>query len=279
MTIFLKRTVTGLVYLLLLFGSLFGGEVTFGLFFLLVTFASMREFYKLTAKNGIYPQTINGILAGMIIFVVTFLFFSGHVSVKILFLIPLLFPGILITELFRVRKHPVQNAGLTFLGIIYIAVPLSLMNTVAFSTAPGGIVYIPELLAGICILIIVNDTVAYLVGVPFGRHKLMERISPKKSWEGVFGGVAATMIAGVFISGFFPVLTGRDWMVMAGIVAVFGTLGDLAESMFKRNMDIKDSGSVLPGHGGILDRIDAFLFVVPVAVFYFYISGLNYSML
>jgi len=262
----------------LLFGSLFAGKATFGLFFLLITFAGMREFYLLVSRNGIYPQVWPGIAAGFSLFLVIFLFFSGYVNATILFLPFVFLPAFFLLELFRNKETPVQNIGITLLGVAYVALPVSLINVLVFPFSHSAGFYSPDILAGLYILIILNDTVAYIVGVPFGKHRLMERISPKKSWEGMFGGVIATLVAGYFMTHLFPFLDLRQWFILALIVSVFGTLGDLAESMLKRSMKIKDSGSLLPGHGGILDRLDALLFVVPVAVFYLYYSGLKYTL-
>jgi phosphatidate cytidylyltransferase len=148
--------------------------------------------------------------------------------------------------------------------MVYVSVPLILLNFLVFpdNTAESG--YYPGLLAGVFILIMINDTAAYLVGVPFGRHRLFKRVSPKKSWEGFAGGAVFVVTASLVMNRIFPVPDVTGWFLIGLIVSVFGVYGDLVESLFKRSLDIKDSGSILPGHGGVLDRIDAWLFVIPL---------------
>jgi len=273
-----KRSITGLIYIILLFVALFGGKITYGLFFLLVTFAAMNEFYVLTGKTNVSAQKYAGILAGGVLFTIAFIYFSGYGTWKLL-LFPLLFlPVFFIIELFRNKDKPFENVAFTILGIVYVAVPLAIMNSFVFSEYAGEIVYIPDVLAGVYILIITNDTLAYLFGIFFGRHRILERISPKKSWEGFAGGAAGAFFAGFILSLIFPVMEQYQWYILSFVVIVFGTFGDFAESMMKRSINTKDSGSLLPGHGGILDRLDALLFVVPVAGFYFYYSGINLSL-
>ena len=127
---------------------------------------------------------------------------------------------------------------------------------------------------GIFVLIWINDITAYLVGITIGRHRLFERISPKKSWEGTLGGTLFTLTAAVWMDNLTHALSQRHWLVLAVIVSVFGVLGDLFESMFKRKADLKDSGKIIPGHGGILDRLDSMLFVAPVAFAYLFSQNL-----
>ncbi len=127
-----------------------------------------------------------------------------------------------------------------------------------------------KILLGIFILIWASDSGAYVFGVTMGKNKLFERISPKKTWEGFIGGVVISQVAAFLLSRYFGDLGYLHWGIIAGIVAVFGTLGDLVESMIKRSVKIKDSGKILPGHGGILDRFDSLLFTIPVIFTYLY---------
>jgi phosphatidate cytidylyltransferase len=119
-------------------------------------------------------------------------------------------------------------------------------------------------------LIWLADTGAYIFGVSFGKHKLFERISPKKTWEGIFGGLLVSVAGAFFLTKYFYIFPLEVWVIIALIIVFFGTLGDLVESMFKRSLSIKDSGNILPGHGGILDRFDSLLFVIPVIFTYLY---------
>ncbi len=227
----------------------------------------MVEFYTIVGKGEIKPQHIVGITISAILFCIVSFISITNTNIELLFiLIPLFFIPFLI-ELFRNKPNPITNASTTLLGIIYIAVPLSLLNFIPNSSFELD-VYSKGILLGYFSLIWTNDTFAYLVGVKLGKNRLFERISPKKSWEGSIGGLIFSMITAYILSLFFSELSCLEWVGMAIIVVVFGTLGDLVESMFKRSLNIKDSGSILPGHGGILDRLDALLISAPFVFFY-----------
>jgi phosphatidate cytidylyltransferase len=185
----------------------------------------------------------------------------------------LLLPLMLFLSLFSGSGSPIVNVSLSFFGILYIAVPFSLWSLTVLKEEfvydlGNRIEYTPHYLLGFFFLVWSNDTFAYLVGKPLGRTKLFERISPKKTWEGFIGGVVLTQGVAYILSIYFTELPLRDWMVIGAIVSVFGTLGDLVESMFKRSLNVKDSGGILPGHGGILDRFDGVLLASPFVVTY-----------
>ena len=147
------------------------------------------------------------------------------------------------------------------------------MNLLAF---PGwnGHAYTHRIVLGILILVWINDTGAYLVGMTIGRHRLLERVSPKKSWEGAIGGAMLTLLCAWWLKPLMGILSRTDWVVIALIVSVFGIFGDLTESLFKRSAGLKDSGTIIPGHGGILDRIDSVLFVMPLSLVYLMLNNL-----
>ena len=175
-----------------------------------------------------------------------------------------------IKELFGKHPNPIANLGTIMLSQMYVVLPLSLINVLAFtpfecyhSEAP----YYAIALA-IYIFIWVNDTGAYLSGITLGKHKMFPRISPKKSWEGAIGGALATIVSALIVSHFYTFMDLWQWIGMALVVVVTGTFGDLTESMIKRHLDIKDSGHILPGHGGFLDRLDSMLFAIPAVVAY-----------
>ncbi|MEO5569436.1 MAG: CDP-archaeol synthase, partial [Bacteroidia bacterium] len=172
-----------------------------------------------------------------------------------------------IFELFRKSKHPFINIALTITGIIYVAVPFGLFLFIGANNGPDGM-YHPQIALGFLYLLWASDTGAYLVGSKIGKHRLFERISPKKSWEGSIGGAAIALLTAFVISKFYMDLSLLDWMVVALIIVVTGTFGDLVESMLKRSLDIKDSGKIFPGHGGILDRFDGLLLAAPFVFFY-----------
>lgn len=269
MSNFWQRAITGTIFVLVLIGAIIlGGWYMSGLFGLIAVLG-LNEFYNLFQKTEIKPNKIIGLLLAASIFVLIitanylapyyFRLLSG-VSIAFVFS-SLIVMGIL--ELFRKNSSPFQNIAITLSGIFYVVFPFILIN---FLPEVAGIKTIEDKywsVLSIFILIWSNDTFAYLSGRLIGKHKLFERISPKKTWEGFIGGILFSVIAGLVLAYFL------DWsypkMIAYGlIVGIFGTAGDLVESMLKRSVDIKDSGNILPGHGGILDRFDAVLFVVPI---------------
>jgi phosphatidate cytidylyltransferase len=174
-------------------------------------------------------------------------------------LVPLLATTFFIKLYKRTDVKPFENLGYTFLGMIYVAVPFALVNEMVLESHH----YKPLLMLGILITLWVNDSGAYFVGTLLGKRKLFERISPKKSWEGFFGGAICSFSAALVYSRFYTPIESWKWLVIAGIIVITGTLGDLVESLFKRSISIKDSGSVIPGHGGFLDRFDGLLLSMP----------------
>jgi phosphatidate cytidylyltransferase len=156
-----------------------------------------------------------------------------------------------------------------FFGQTYIALSLSILNLLAFPAPMANIsAYQSIWIIALLIFIWVNDTGAYVIGVRFGKHRLCERISPKKSWEGFFGGLMFTVISGLIIAYYNPQIAWYHWIVLSVAVVIFGTYGDLFESLLKRTIEIKDSGCSLPGHGGFLDRFDSMLLAVYAMLFY-----------
>jgi phosphatidate cytidylyltransferase len=180
---------------------------------------------------------------------------------------------LLVTELYSKQPDPINNWAYTMLSQMYIALPFSLINVLAFTSTPDGRVMFNTILPlSVFIFLWTNDTGAYCVGSLLGRHKLFPRISPGKSWEGSVGGSLFVLAAAWAISYFLDgaILTTIQWLGLGLVVAVFGTWGDLVESLFKRTLGIKDSGNILPGHGGMLDRFDSSLIAIPAAVVYLY---------
>ena len=182
-------------------------------------------------------------------------------------------------ELFRKVERPFDSLAHTFFSIIYTAVPFSMFPFAAFSQTGleplipmEGIQFSPGILVGFFLLLWTNDTGAYLVGSAIGKHRLFERISPKKSWEGFFGGMILTLLVARLISGWLGVADTTGWMIIALIISVAGTLGDLLESMLKRSLGLKDSGTILPGHGGFLDRFDSVVVAFPLVYLYLAVS-------
>ena len=178
----------------------------------------------------------------------------------------------MITELYLKKKNPTGNWAYSMLSQLYVALPFALLNVLAFQNSPetGSVTYNPILPLSIFVFIWLSDTGAYCVGSLIGKHRLFERISPKKSWEGSIGGGIFSIASSLGFAHFFPFMPGWQWVGLAIVVVIFGTWGDLTESLMKRQLGIKDSGNILPGHGGMLDRFDSALMAIPAAVVYLY---------
>jgi phosphatidate cytidylyltransferase len=257
-----QRILTGILGGLIFIVGIWFNEWSFGALFLGLTILGMLEFYKLLASKGYAPNHNLGVLLGSGLFVLLFLIQKHLVESRLLFLLPPVLMLTLIAELFRKKEKPFINIGLTYLGVLYVAAPFAMLNLVGF--IGGG--YSGYLILGIVLLIWASDTGAYFSGKALGRTKLFERISPGKTWEGWIGGSLLSLAVAYVLSLYLPVLDLEHWLGVAVLVAVFGVLGDLCESLLKRSLGVKDSGSLLPGHGGILDRFDSLLMVAPFVV-------------
>ncbi len=268
MSTFVQRTITGTLFVLVIVGSIILGRYSFFVVFLGLTLATLYEFYRLTFKARVRPQHLYGLVLGAVIFTVNYLFAIGRLGNYIfLGLIPLVL-SVFIIELFRNHQKPMHNIGYTLLGLIYIALPFSLLNYFALSYASYRIGFQTSLLLGLIILTWANDTGAYAFGLSIGRNKMFPRISPKKSWEGLVGGIFTTLLTAWILSLFFIEISLFHWIAIGLITASMGVFGDLVESMFKRSIGVKDSGKFLPGHGGLLDRFDCILLSAPIVFVY-----------
>lgn len=240
--------------------------------FMLISLLGLWEFYTLLETRGIKPQKVAALLftAGIFGAYAFYTLMLGPLSFILLnFLVPA-FGLIAFFELFRKLEDPLQNIGFTILGVIYVAVPFLLLSQMGIGESNGFFshAYDPLLILGFFFLVWSNDTFAYLVGRTMGRTKLFERISPKKTWEGTVGGALLTLGVAWVLSLYFTELSLLHWLVTGLIVSITATLGDLVESMFKRSLGVKDSGTLLPGHGGILDRFDGVLLSAPFVCVY-----------
>jgi phosphatidate cytidylyltransferase len=180
-----------------------------------------------------------------------------------------------VSILFYKKEEVVNHLGKIFLSVIYIAVPFTLIAQIPFLNP--NIQYINTTILGVFLLIWINDTFAYIIGSNFGKHKLLERISPNKTIEGFLGGMLAAFLGSYILSTFFDSYTLSQWFIIAFIVSTFGVLGDLIESMFKRQAGVKDSGDFIPGHGGFLDRLDSVIFAAPFIFIYLQFISYNVS--
>jgi len=261
MSNFWQRLFSGAVFVAALVSAIILGGWYVHVLFGIITFFGLQEFYQMFKKSVVKPDEYIGTLFGILIYAVGVYVMRNTDQYKILLVICLLsFLTIMTMELFRKKKHPFENCAITLFGIAYIVVPFLLLNHLTWIDHQNNAVY-PVM--GIFIMVWSNDTFAYLVGRKFGKRKLFERISPKKSWEGFFGGLIFSMLAAVVIA-LLADKSLNNYLVLAVIISVFGTIGDLIESMLKRSLNVKDSGSIMPGHGGILDRFDAILFITPI---------------
>ncbi|MFK8044195.1 MAG: phosphatidate cytidylyltransferase [Crocinitomicaceae bacterium] len=263
----LKRAITGGIFVAILVLAIVFGELYFHILFGLIATVSLHEFYNLFPSKRISPNTGFGLLIGVLLYIIGSWTISYSYSPKYFVSILLLcFPLLAFAELYRKHKAPFQNIGITILGWIYIVFPLILLHLLIWDyNAEGWTNYLPVLT--LFILVWTSDTFAYLVGKNFGKHKLFPRISPNKSWEGFLGGLFFAAVVGYIIA----LITEQSFGLYIGLgvlIASVGTVGDLVESMLKRSLGIKDSGTILPGHGGMLDRIDAVLYVIPVVYLY-----------
>jgi len=262
------RAITAFFFTLVMLGSVFLGPYTFTIFYLLLSLLALREFYNLVKTAGIKPHGGLGLGISTVIFLITASVYLWHMESKFfMLLIPLLFSVFVIT-LYQHQESPFTGIAYTFAGLIYVTLPFCFFYALGFAFTPQEFNF--HLPLAFLLMLWASDTGAYLFGRKLGKTKLFERHSPKKSWEGFFGGVLTSVLVAYVISIFFTEISAIILMGMAVLVVSFGTLGDLVESMLKRSLNVKDSGSLLPGHGGLLDRFDGLLIGAPVVFTYLY---------
>ncbi len=270
---FVIRALSGACYIALIIAAILlldNSPVMYLLVFPLLIVLGIGEMVTMAKDDATQSWLVNVIdmLGGIGLFVAFYMHYEGAtMQTRALWLLPVAAYLILrtIVQLYRPRQNAVHSLERSFFALGYIALPVALLNCIVSITAP-------RLLLGIFMFIWLYDTGAYCIGMLLGRHRLFERVSPKKSWEGVIGGVAAS-VAGAYVTyywfdEFFQVPELATWLGLSVVVAVFATFGDLVESLIKRTVGVKDSGNILPGHGGILDRIDSLLLVSPAVLIY-----------
>lgn len=260
-----QRLITGILGSAAIITGVCLGEWTYFVVFLIISVFTLLEFYKLVGLDGLAPQKAFGTFCGIVIYSLSFFVAKGALPAKYYIVLFPLISCIYMIKLYKkFERKPFTNIAYTFLGIFYIAVPFALLNTVVYED--GG--YNFEIIFGLLFILWASDTGAYFAGTFFGKRKLFERISPKKSWEGFLGGAALAMLFVFGLSRFLHSLTLGQWTIVGLLVIVGGTFGDLIESLLKRSIEIKDSGDSLPGHGGFLDRFDGLLISAPFIAAY-----------
>ncbi|TVQ88352.1 MAG: phosphatidate cytidylyltransferase [Bacteroidetes bacterium] len=262
-----RRTITGIFLVLLIIFSLVISRYAFSGFFLVITILGLWEFYTLLEKVNIRPNKVLGTIAGAFLFISNALIALELAPLEILLVNFLLVFLVFLLELYRNIPNPFTNVAFTFFGLLYVAVPFALLNYFPNPGFEAG-TYNYKIVLGFFFMIWVNDSGAYLVGTTFGKNKLFERVSPKKTWEGTSGGGILCLITVWIIGVHYTEISKFNWFIIGCIVIVLNTYGDLFESMLKRSINTKDSGNLLPGHGGILDRFDGFLMATPFVFVY-----------
>ncbi|MBO6012577.1 MAG: phosphatidate cytidylyltransferase [Bacteroidales bacterium] len=290
----LLRTITGVILVAAIIGCILAGPYTYSGLFSFLIFGVLWEFYDLINKSK-EVRILRGLhsLAGVLLFWCFFIS-ASHVSnlgnnIFVLYLVYCM--ALFISRLYSKQAYPLRELAYILLGQVYIALPLSLLNSIAFHSIAIPLGNINDDYNGILLLALFfflwcNDTGAFLTGCTLGRHRLFERVSPKKSWEGFFGGLVFNiLLALAFYQASFWGLLGQDlhelvhytrldWIGLGIFISVFGTFGDLVESFVKRFVGVKDSGRILPGHGGMWDRFDSLLLAAPAMMFYLVLIAL-----
>lgn len=272
---FLIRTASGAVMLIVVLGAMLLSKWSFMALMSVIAIGGMWEFYRFSQKAGYEPMKALGIFTGVVMLcagLALSMFFdtanSGNALVLLVASIAalvLIVPLMFICELYRKSATPIANIATSLLGALYVALPMALLIVIPMLLGDGE--WNPWIMILYIFIIWANDVFAYLFGITLGRHRLFERISPKKSWEGFFGGLLGAMamgwVAATILGASVPM-----WIGLALVAAISGVFGDLVESLMKRSVDIKDSGNIIPGHGGWLDRFDALILSAPFVFIY-----------
>ena len=270
------RAITGILFIGIIIGAILYSKYPLLALLLVITTLTLTEFYRLIEGSNLPKLTLFvNILGGNYLTLSLYLYASDILPAfsKGVVFIPYLiyFLCCFIIQLYMKDKDPITRWSHSFMGQVYIALPIGLLSFLAFEPSSTFLFYNPWLLLSFFAFIWINDTGAFLVGSAIGKKRLFERISPKKSWEGFWGGIAFNLVLAYILSTQFNVLSQLEWYGLAITVSIFATLGDLCESLLKRTLQIKDSGSILPGHGGMLDRFDSVLLAAPAAVIYLFL--------
>lgn len=274
---FIQRAITGLIFVVTLIGCIVGSYLSFGVLFCIISAMATAEFcHLMNQQKGVKINRNICVLGSVALFLSFFYYGINPVQTGIFIPYLIIIIYLMVSELYLKKENPLNNWAYAMLSQVYIALPFALLNVLAFQSyetiSATSYQYIFPL--SIFAFNWINDTGAYCTGMLFGKHPLFKRISPKKSWEGSIGGAVFCIAASFAFAHFFPFMSIGEWIGLALTIVLFGTWGDLSESLMKRQLGIKDSGTILPGHGGILDRFDSAILAIPAAVVYLYILSL-----
>ncbi len=252
----LRRLITGVVYVVLLLSAVFLSSDAFDFLFMVFGLACLYEYKRITSLKGYHIFIAYLALWWAYIYIIK----DRHL-INILMFVTLTVNAALIAYLFSKQKKMFTTLQKFIIGLFYIGGGCIFLTMIPYKENE----FAKFLIMGIFVLIWVNDSFAYLVGKSIGRTKLFPSISPKKTWEGTLGGLVFALIAAYFMSLYEPNISMMQWLILATVVVITGSIGDLIESKFKRAAGVKDSGAILPGHGGMLDRLDSLVFAAPFA--------------
>lgn len=255
-----RRLITGIVYVVLLLSTIFLSSDAFDFLFMAFGLACLQEFKRLTKLKGYYLFAAYLGLWWVFIYLINGQDYSTA-FINILMFMTITINVILLFYLFSKKEVQLSSLKKFIIGLFYIGGGCIFLTMIPYQNNN----FEKLLIMGFFILIWVNDSFAYLTGKTLGKHKLFPRVSPKKTWEGTIGGLLFALLASYFIAKYETSLTLIQWLILALVIVVFGSLGDLLESKFKRDAGVKDSGAILPGHGGMFDRLDSLIFAAPFA--------------
>ncbi|MEK6547268.1 MAG: phosphatidate cytidylyltransferase [Bacteroidota bacterium] len=260
-----QRVIAAIIAIPFLLFCVLYSDYTFLVLFLVIGALAQLEFYKLVGSiSDNLPLTFYGTFCGVVMHLLTFFIEKGDLAYQNYYILSPLLTLIFFIKLYKSKdEKPFKNIAYTFLGIIYVALPFALLTVLAFIKNDT---YDPNIVLGCLFLLWASDSGAYFAGTKFGKTKLFERVSPKKSWEGSIGGMIAAMLVATIISRYYTNYSAFQWYSIGIIIVVAGTYGDLVESLFKRSINIKDSADTIPGHGGFLDRFDGLLLSIPFII-------------
>ncbi|HEY8404209.1 MAG TPA: phosphatidate cytidylyltransferase [Flavobacteriales bacterium] len=267
MSNFVTRILAGIVFIATVMGAAWAGPLALGMLFLFFAAVGLHEFYVILHRDkALAPRWWAGMLTGLLLYLAVFIQSNDGADTSLYWFMVIPVAVVMFSEMFRTNESKnIVNLALTTFGWGYVIFPLALINVLG--QVHGE--YDWHLVLGYFLLLWSNDSGAYAFGRMLGRTKLFERVSPNKTWEGLIGGVAFTLFIAWVLSHSFDTIELKDWMAVAIIIGVFANLGDLFESHIKRMFGVKDSGSIIPGHGGVLDRFDGLLLSLPIVIAYF----------